>query len=165
MPHFPTFATADDLAEVRTRDSVMRYRRSGTGPALLLLRDPGVAEPLWPELEQALGFGFRVIVPELGDHGGTPPRLQQFLEGMGCHRIAVLATGDLCIPALELALGGREQVSRLVLVPDGTPADGAVEGMLGDAVREAPVALRIVRRGVAADEALPLIVPFLAGRH
>ena len=151
------------LAEVRTRDTVVRYRRSGSGRALLLLRDPRSADALWPELEHVIDGGFRVIVPAVAaDTADVASRLRHFLEGIGCYGVCVLAAGEFCIPALELALGGREQVSRLLLVPEGPSATGAHDGILEGAVRESPVALRIVRRGLPAEEAIPLIVPFLA---
>jgi len=52
MPNAPIAARPKDTewwAEVRAHDRVVRYRRSGAGPAVVLLQ-PAAPTPLWPEL-------------------------------------------------------------------------------------------------------------------
>jgi len=161
-----TARAVESWAEVRAHDQVMRYRRTGIGRAVLVLRSFDEPEPLWPELLEALSAGFRLIVPE-------PPAtdtdvadwLAGFLEGLGVSNVGILASDDFCIPALELALLEADQIARLVLVPDGAGSEqrAASSGVLETALRKAPVPLLVVRRGQRADEVVPLIKDFLAG--
>src|SRR5437763_1728572 len=70
VPNAPTPAItppcqiAEAWAEIRTHDHVTRYRRAGTGRAVVVL-DAADGEPLWPELIAALAERFRLIVPEV----------------------------------------------------------------------------------------------------
>ena len=152
-------------AEVRAHDHVMRYRRSGVGGAVLVLVSPDRPDSLWPELTEALAARFRVIVPELDAAGASAAVwLADFLEGLGVARVAVVAADAYCIPALELALLDADQLARVVLVPGGDAARAsALDGALGASPPQAAVPLLVVRRGLAAAEALPLVTGFLAG--
>lgn len=153
-------------AEVHARDDVTRYRRSGAGPAVLLLDTPGHEDAAWPELREALDAGFRTIVPELpGSARDLLEWLESFLEGLGTARVGLIATGIYCIPALELASRGGDQVARMVLVPAGEADDTRLEGVLTTRVHDAPVPLLVVRRALPAGKALPLIRSFLAGEE
>jgi pimeloyl-ACP methyl ester carboxylesterase len=144
----------------------MRYRRSGAGGVVLVLVSPDQPDSLWPELSAALAARFRVIVPELDAAGASAAVwLADFLEGLGFARVAVVAADAYCIPALELALLDADQLSRVVLVPGGDTAARAagLDGALGASPPQAAVPLLVVRRGLAAAEALPLVTGFLAG--
>jgi pimeloyl-ACP methyl ester carboxylesterase len=142
----------------------MRYRRSGVGPAVLLLHPGEESGTLWPELLHVLSSSFRVIVPDLPqDDADAAAWLADLLEGLGFARVAVLAADGFCLPALELALLDADQVSRVVLVPGGRAEETGLDGALATRSRGADVPLLVVRRGLAADEALPLITRFLAG--
>lgn len=81
----------ESWAEVRAHDRVMRYRRSGVGRAVLVLRSPEDPEPLWPELLEALGAGYRLIVPDPppGD-ADVAGWLAGFLEGLGASNVRIL---------------------------------------------------------------------------
>jgi hypothetical protein len=156
--------TTESWAEVRAHGRVIRYRRSGLGPTLLLLDPPDQSELLWPELLEALDTGFRLIVPE------PPPTeadvacwLATFLEGLGVPEVSVLAGGCFCIPALELALSPGDQVARLVLVPAGSGAGEARGGTLDTVNRQVAVPLLVVRRDQPADGIVPLVTRFLRG--
>ena len=154
---------ADRWLEVRARDHVMRYRRWGTGPSVLLLAAADAPDPLWPELLEALGARFRLIVPELSPAEPDPTALlTAFLEGIGTTSAAVVAVDALCVAALELALRGGEQIGRLVLVPDGPVEDTGLEGALATVTSPA-IPLLVVRRRLPAGEALPLVTGFLDG--
>ena len=154
----------DSWSEVRASDQVIRYRRTGAGRTVLVLRsvqpDGGDATP-FPALLEALGARFRLLMPEL-PAGGTnlAARLALFLDGLGMADLAVLAFDDLCLPALELALLGRDQVARLALVTDGETdlpdLDGALVTASGQAV---PLVLARDAGGRVAD--LPELVRFL----
>lgn len=147
-------------AEVRTGGEVMRYCRAGTGRPVLLLA-PDLGETLWLEVLQALVTRCRVIVPELAADGVTASRLVGFLEGLGAPDVLLVATGDYCLAALELTLAAPDQISRLLLVPDGEPLEGESSGALGTALREVPVLLQVLRRGAPDDEALAVVTAFL----
>ena len=166
MPNPPaTMAPAtESWAEVRAHDHVMRYRRSGTGGAVLVLRASGAPDPLWPELADTLASRFRVIAPEVPASGvDVAAWLTTFLEGLGCAGVAVVAADQFCMPALELALLDRDRVARVVLVPWGASEETGLDGVLGTTAREGSVPLLVVRRGLAAAEALPLVTSFLGG--
>jgi hypothetical protein len=163
-PLAPAFLSPDLCAEVRARDHVVRYRRIGRGPSVLLaaLND----DALWPELSPALAARFRVIVPELSPCALPidSSLLAAFLEGLGTPNVALVAGGALSMPALELALGNPEQITRVVLIPDGD-ANGSVDSLISSPRCDA-VPLLVVPRGVAAGEAVPLIERFLMdGNH
>lgn len=152
----------DSWSEVRARESVTRYRRSGAGQAILLL-DGAAGSSLWPELMHVLGANFRLIVPELAPGSSSQATaLAEFLEGLGMMSVSVVAASDYAIPALELALRGVDQVSRLVLVPDGD-SDDPTSASFVTAAGPASVPLLIVWRGSDAAEAVPAIRRFVDG--
>jgi len=51
----------------------------------------------------------------------------------------------------------------LVLVPDGVSEEPATAGAVTTSAGPAAVPLLVVRRGVPADEAVPIITRFLSG--
>lgn len=153
---------AEALAEVRAHDQVMRYRRAGSGRPLVVLRGADDDDALWPGLDAELASRFRVFTPEL------PVRCDDlaaygtdFLEGVGLDRVVVLAAGSCCLAALELALLDARQVERLVLVPAGATEETGLDGTLATTLAGVSVPLLVVRRGLAADEAIPLLRRFL----
>jgi len=153
-------ASFECRAEVRTGGEVMRYCRAGTGRPVLLLA-PDLGETLWPEVLQALVSHARVMVPELAADDVTARRLVGFLEGLGAADVLLVASGDYCLAALELTLAAPDQITRLLLIPDGEPLDGESSAELGTAIRETPVLLRVLRRGVPDDQALAAVTGFL----
>lgn len=161
MSNAPAAATPpESWAEVRAHDQVMRYRRAGSGPAVLLLDREEGAPALWPELDAALAARFRVIAPALPmEVEDLAARLAAFLEGLGVARVSVVVSGRLCGSALELAPAAHE-VERVVLVPNGPAEEAACEAAV---VASGPVPVLVVRRSLAATEALPLVLAFLDG--
>ena len=159
----------------------MRYRRSGAGPTLLLLGASGDSPTISTELVAALGARFRVIVPDIADLSTAELRpevqsaegrsdnktvtswITEFLEGLGTCEVAIMAADHLCMPVIELAFRGVDQVKRLVLIPDGEPDDSTTEGAITAAVGTPPIPVLIVRPGLSVNEALPLVTTFLAG--
>jgi len=165
MPNPSTVtAPAGSWAEVRTHGQVVRYQRAGSGPAVVLLRASSSPDALWPEVTDKLARCHRLIVPEApatnGDDAGW---ITDFLEGLGLAEVALIATDPFCIPALELALLGAEQISRVVLVPSGEVGDTGLAGSLAASGYDVPIGLLVVRRGLPAGEALPLVGSFLRG--
>ena len=146
-------------AEVRARDRVMRYRRTGTGPMVLLLAREDTR--LRAELIRTLATGFRLLDPDMA---GTDVRiaecLAEFLEGLGTARVNVVAVGQLCVAALELALRDGDQIDRVVLIPDDESCETTSEGALATVSRRIAMPLLIVR-SVATVEVLPLVAQFL----
>lgn len=153
---------AVSLAEVRAHDQVMRYHRAGVGRPLVLLRTATVPDALWPELEEQLVARFRVFTPELPpDCEDVAGWVKDFLEGVGLDRVVVVAADPCCLSALELALLGAAQIERLVLVPGGLAGETGLDGTLATAYEGMSVPLLVVRRGLSAAEALPLLRQFL----
>jgi hypothetical protein len=154
---------AAEWAEVRANDRVMRYRRAGTGRAIVLLLVSTHLEAPWPELIASLGSRFRLIFPE-------PPAadtdvtdwLGDFLEGLGMSNVGIVAAEHFCIPTLELTLLGLDQVARVVLVPRGPAGEQGVEGALDAATGQALVPLIVIRDGQPVEEIVRLITRFLA---
>ncbi|HET7459500.1 MAG TPA: hypothetical protein VFJ74_17750 [Gemmatimonadaceae bacterium] len=180
MPNPPSPAAAaaalrpsEPWAEVRARDHVMRYRRAGAGRAVVVLHPAHTASDgaaLWPGTADALvAARFRVIVPELlpttTDAGDVAVWLLDFLDGLGAEGVAVVATEPLCVAALELALLDADRVSRVVLVPGGRADETGLDGALATSTRASSVPLLVVRRGLPAADALPLVTRFLSGRE
>jgi hypothetical protein len=161
--HSVSVSTLDSWAEVRARDRVTRYRRSGVGRAVLVL-DTGNGSSLWPELMHVLANNFRLIVPEVpADNPNFGAWLAEFLEGLGCTTVSLIAASDFCVPALDLVLRDVDQISQLVMVPDGEADEPGREGALGTAAGPSSIPLLIVRRGVDVIDALPTITRFLSG--
>lgn len=148
-------------AEVRVRDQVMRYRRSGGGLPVVVLGSPGEPEPLWPGLHEALSSRFRLIVPELPRcDSDVAAWLSAFLEGLGSTEVRVIASSEFCVPALELALGDLDRIARVVLVPVGEAGESGLDGRVAAIARRAEVPLLVVPSGSPAAEAIPLVVGF-----
>jgi hypothetical protein len=156
-------ATSEPWAEVRASDRVMRYRRSGTGSTLLLLGASAESSSISTELVAALGARFRVIVPDVPARASVTDWIAEFLEGLGTCEVAILAANHLCMPTIELAFRGIEQIKRLVLIPDGEPDDSTSEGAITAAVGAPAIPVLIVRPGLGADQVLPLVTSFLGG--
>jgi hypothetical protein len=153
---------AEALAEVRAHDQVMRYRRAGVGRPLVVLRGPDDPAALWPELDAELVSRFRVFTPELPDDcDDVAAWVADFLEGVGLDRVALLAAEPCCLSALELALLDSCRVERLVLVPAGAAGETGLDGTLATTFAGVAVPLLVVRRGLAPDDALPLLRTFL----
>lgn len=150
--------------EVHAHQRVMRYRHSGAGPAVVLLgaEDAGHAGDLWPELPGLLQAHFRVVIPLLPDAIGDVARsLECLLDGVGATGIGVVAGGPYLAPAMEVALGGSDHVSRLVLVGDGNSEQAPrTDSAMTTALH---VPLLILSRRLPVSRALALAVPFLGG--
>ena len=153
---------AETLAEVRAHDQVRRYRRAGAGRPLVVLRGAGDRNALWPDLDADLVSRFRVFTPELSvDCDDVAAFVADFLEGIGLDRVIVLAAEPCCLAALELALLDTTRIARLVLVPAGTAGDSGLDGTLATTLAGVTVPLLVVRRGLAAADALPQLREFL----
>ena len=119
---------------------------------------------MWPELLHVLGANFRLIAPEVPiGTANLEAWIADFLEGLGTQAVAVVATSDYCVPAVDLVLRDSDQVERVVLLPEGDADDQGREGALATSAGPSAVPLLIVRRGVAATEAVPTITRFLSG--
>lgn len=162
-PHLASVSTLDSWAEVRARDRVTRYRRSGAGRAVLVL-DTANGSSLWPELMHVLGSNFRLIVPEAPTgNANCEAWLAEFLEGLGTASVSLIAASDFCVPALDLVLRDVDQISQLILVPDGEADEPGREGAVATGAGPSSVPLLIVRRSVDVIDALPTITRFLSG--
>jgi pimeloyl-ACP methyl ester carboxylesterase len=147
---------------VRVRDRVMRYRRVGAGRPLVVLRGAADGDALWPELDAPLAARFRVLVPELPEGcDDLAAWIGAFLEGVGLDRVTLLAAEPCCLAALEVALLDPHRVERLALVPAGVATETGLDGTLATTLAGATVPLLVVRRGLPADEAIPLLRHFL----
>ena len=164
MLNAPT-AKPQDLegwAEVRAHDRVVRYRRSGSGPVVLLLQPDSPTTPLWPELLEAIATGSRLIVPEPpATESDAEPWLSALLEGLGTRHTTIVAAGGFCIAALERALLSPEQIDRVIMVCSGRGSEGAVDGQLATAAQAAAVPFLVVRRDRPVSEILPVVQEFL----
>jgi hypothetical protein len=151
-------------AEVRAHDRVVRYRRSGAGPAVLLLQPVSPAAPLWDEFSDMIGEGRRLIVPDPpADELEVEAWLSALLEGLGVRNITVVATEGFCIAALERALLSPEQVGRVIMVCSGRGSESAVDGILATSVQAAAVPFLVLRRDRPVSEILPIVAGFLRG--
>jgi hypothetical protein len=152
---------AELTAEVCANDRIMRYRRSGAGmPILLMVPVPGTAH-LAEELTRAFAGNFRLIVPELPTSTDPTEWLSEFLEGLGTSAVTLIAAGPLCMPAIELALRDDDQVSRLVLIPDGDADHSVRDDTLITTFGTSQIPALIVRPGLGSRETTAIIVRFV----
>jgi hypothetical protein len=165
MSNAPTVAKPQDLegwAEVRAHDRVVRYRRSGAGPVVLLLQPAAAIAPIWPELLDVIAAGTRLVIPE-------PPMsdievedwLSALLEGSGMRNTTIVATEGFCIAALERTLLSPEQIARVIIVCSGRGSEGAVDGQLAAPAQAAGVPFLVLRRDRPVAEILPVVEGFL----
>lgn len=116
---------AQAWAEVRARGESVRYRRSGSGPTVVIV-GPGDAGGLWETLELALVASCRVLAPHWGalTAANVGARMDAFLEGLGIHDVTVILTDPALVEPLR-ALQARipETVTRVLLVATVAGAD------------------------------------------
>lgn len=159
-----TARPSDSFAQVRSADYTTRYIRVGAGQPVVIVdatMDPGA---LWPELIGRLADRGRVILPEVhGGHDRFTPWLRSFLDGMGLPPVTLIATGELCLAALEFALLEPERVRRLVLVPAGRAEETGLASVITPSVGVSSVSMLVVRRDCPPADAIPLIERFLRG--
>ena len=154
----------DRRAQVRVADRVTRYVRRGSGHPVLLLREEIDASPLWPALLDALAAHYRVIVPEAPDgDAGWMSWIRGFIDGVGCLPVTLIAAGQFCLPALELALLDTGRLARLVLVPCGGAEETGLTGAIAIQPRARALPMLVVRRESPVSEALALVEGFIAG--
>jgi pimeloyl-ACP methyl ester carboxylesterase len=149
-------------AEVRAHDRVVRYRRSGAGPAVLLLQPASSSTPLWPEVLEVLADGRRVIVPDPPANDGEAEEwLSALLEGLGVRNIIVVATDSFCLAALERALLSPEQIARMIMICSGRGTESAIDGKLAAPAQSAAIPFLVLRRDRPASEIVPVVEAFL----
>lgn len=156
IPATPAPRPSDAWAEVRARDTVMRYRRSGAGRAVVVLGPLG-GEP-WPGLGDALAARFRVIEPDI-PAAADRRWLADFMDGLGMRGISVIAADPWCVPLLQYVRDDVERFARIVLVPDG-PGDGPGHRD-AIAVADTVVPLLVAPRELPAADALIDVALFL----
>lgn len=159
----PAPALDDGWAEVRAGAHTVRYRRHGTGRAVVLLTPRAGSLALWPELVDTLRAEFRVIIPEPPVDVETEDWLGALLDGLGLQQVSAIAAGELCMAALERALLEPEQLSRIVFVGEGRGRTSALDGGFETDRGLATVPMLIVRRERTAEEVVPVIQQFLRG--
>jgi len=167
MSNAPTVAKPHDLegwAEVRAHDRVVRYRRSGAGPVVLLLQPASAIAPLWPELLDRIAAGTRLVVPEPpANEMEVEDWLSALLEGLGMRNTTIVATEGFCIAALERTLLSPEQIARVIIVCSGRGSESAVDGQLAAPAQAAGVPFLVLRRDRPVSEILPVVERFLRG--
>src|SRR4051812_42619927 len=106
QPSFSPVAGAptESWGEVRTGEHIVRYRRSGSGRAVLVLHSPDASEPLWPEVLDLLAGSGRVIVPNPPANTDVNQWLALLLDGLGLMNVVLVAAEGFCIAAIERAL-------------------------------------------------------------
>jgi len=155
---------SDSFAQVRSADYTTRYIRVGAGQPVVVVDAIMSSESFWPDLIGHLADGRRLIIPEVqGGPDRFTPWLRSFLDGMGLPPVTLLATGELCLAALEFALLEPERVERLVLVPSGSAEETGLVSVMTPSVGAKSITMLIVRRDYPAAEAIPLIGRFLRG--
>jgi hypothetical protein len=155
--------TPDAWGEVRSRDQVVRYRRSGAGRTVLLLQAPGRTRPLWPEVLDILCTGARLIEPEppaAEDEIG--PWLTLMLEGLGLADVTIVALEGFCMAALERALVDPDRISRIILGCDSR--DGMAKLGPEAIARLSAVPLLVIGLDQPVTEVVERVAGFMRGR-
>jgi pimeloyl-ACP methyl ester carboxylesterase len=154
----------DSFAQVRSADFTTRYIRVGAGQPVVIVDSTMSPSSLWPDLLGRLAEGRRVIVPEVHAAGDRfVGWLRSFLDGMGLPPVTLVATGELCVPALEFALLEPERIQRLVLVPSGNAEETGLASVMTPSLGSTSVSMLVVRRDCPAVDAVALIERFLRG--
>jgi pimeloyl-[acyl-carrier protein] methyl ester esterase len=115
----------------------LAWRESGEGLPLVLLHGWSMSSVVFPEVRGHLDRQRRVLAPDLAGHGRSAPAadyglaalardLEQWLAALDCPQVDLLGWSLGGQVALELALGGRVAVRRLILVA-ATPRFMAAE--------------------------------------
>src|SRR5689334_15944938 len=108
----------DAWAEIRTREQVIRYRRVGSGLPVLVLAEQ---QEICPTVIRALteAGAVRLIMPELpAEAVHVAGWAADFLEGIGATNVGLLATQSFAGAAIELAMLGADQITRLLIVAE-----------------------------------------------
>lgn len=156
---------ADVWAEIRTPEQVIRYRRVGAGQPVLVLAEQ---QEICPKVVRALTEAavLRLIMPELpAEAVHVAGWVADFLEGIGATRVGLLATPSFAGAAIELAMLGTEQITRVVLVAEepgrfGRWCEGWQQAGLECGSGGARVPLLLVHKGLPVDEIGPLVRRF-----
>ncbi|HEY7683213.1 MAG TPA: hypothetical protein VH879_11265 [Gemmatimonadales bacterium] len=120
MDHETRAADRVTTAVVMADGVATRYRRSGSGPTVVVLGAEPVVEPL--------ARSYRVIVPEVPPHlsdttaGGRARWLSGVFDGLGID-VAVIVTAPVLAGAVALFAGGAPDRVKGVLPAPGNPAD------------------------------------------
>lgn len=126
-----------NVARVTVGDIAIAFEDAGRGPPVVLVHGLACGKRMWFHQTRALRGRFRVITYDQRGHGLTdapddPARysaahlyrdLLGLLDALGIERAAVVGFSLGGGPALALALGRPERVSRLVLADVGAGAD------------------------------------------
>ena len=126
------------LGEVRSADgTTIGYRRTGTGPAVVLLHGAGQSSANLMRLARALAGAFTVYVPDRRGRGRSGPYgefrglgteiddLGALLDACGASRVFGLSAG--AVIAIEAALV-RPDITKLALYEPPLSFDGVVHG-------------------------------------
>jgi len=152
----------ESWAEVRARGEVLRYRRSGAGPSVVVVAGPGRRLP-WPEVEALLAEHCRVVSPRLseGDSGGLVTQVSCFLEGLGVARVSLLVVDPALAPAiLQLAAADTDIVARVAIITDESrPAPASYDS--GDLVVTSPVPVLTLSATESARDAAARLLRFV----
>jgi 2-hydroxy-6-oxonona-2,4-dienedioate hydrolase len=112
----------------------VRYLRTGSGPALLLLHPVGFSAELWLRNLRELGRSFTVFAPDLYNHGfsalvdyaGSVPQdlfarqALAFADAMGVQRMSVAGSSLGAHVAALVYFMAPERVRHLVIIGSGT---------------------------------------------
>lgn len=154
----------DRSAEVRVDGHVTRYVRRGAGQPVVVLRGSDDDAGLWPGLVETIAARCRVILPEAPGAGiEFVSWMRGFLDGIGLPPATLVAVGDYCVPALELALLDTERLTRIVLVPFGAAGETGLNGALRVTAQTAGLPALVVQRECPPAEAQRLVERFILG--
>jgi hypothetical protein len=158
---------SDVWAEIRTSEQVIRYRRVGAGhPVLVLAEQQEVCPTVIGALTDA--GAVRLIMPELPVEAvHVAGWAADFLEGIGATSVGLLATPSFAGAAIELAMLGAVQISRVVLVAEeagsfGRWCEGWQRAELACGERAVRVPLLLVHKGLSMDQIGPLVRSFFS---
>lgn len=158
---------SDVWAEIRTSEQVIRYRRVGAGhPVLVLAEQQEVCPTVIGALTDA--GAVRLIMPEVPVEAvHVAGWAADFLEGIGATSVGLLATPSFAGAAIELAMLGVVQISRVVLVAEeagsfGRWCEGWQRAELGCGENMVRVPLLLVHKGLPMDQIGPLVRSFFS---
>jgi esterase len=152
------------------RESVeLAIRELGAGPPVVILHGLLGSSRNWQAIAKQLGQRYRVVLPDLRNHGASPwspamtypamaADLELLLDRLGLAEAAVVGHSMGGKAAMTLALTRPERVSRLVVV-DIAPVDYGGRGFLDYIAALQALDLDALHRRAKADAALAEAVP------
>ena len=122
-----------ELSTIKTRRGLIRFRKAGTGPALLMLHGNPQTHVMWHKVAPKLVKDYTIICPDIPGYGKSfkpdvtenhrpyskvnmASDIVNFMELLGCDKFYILAHDRGARIAHRLALNFSEKIIKMILL-------------------------------------------------